>query len=788
MTYKRAYPMPVVASYDPKANPRQVLPYTYGRRLGMTSLRAGFRLRQGSRPKEECQQTFSQTISMEHKTAVNAVVGQNISLQCIVLKENLKFIQLQWYKQDEHGEQRLVMFNPLYPILYYANVILEPMRETNTRNLLGSILHLQEVTEKDSGVYSCDLTSFPDGRKKYLTKVQVTDLDNIECNSESQIQIESKTNFTITCEAKSSRSLYFDWIKDNMTVFSGASLNLWMVRPDQSGMYTLIVHTENDHLHKRKYFTITVTNRTHTEDLSTTMIMETTSQTTTTHEPDVTSQTSQPQHNSSTSEVMSTKVMYISTSAPSTGNSTMVHIKDTTHVGVVSTDVTFTLTSSEDSTSSPGSTSRKSDHDTSTFIFTFGFTATRNISDDLTTKITKQNGSMAHAVFIIIPFLLMLVLIGFLYRKYLIQKRFENEGQENLDNPIYGNIFVDGRGGSMPMSEYGNNKQMPKKATRQDEQSGPEDVSYASLDLRLVKKHKKKKRSREEQNQTHMVQTYPAPVPQMRCTERTADCDGALPSRSSSLTVSRSSIYLNSHQVALKTDELQRRRERERKRETEWENNYEWELMKFHGKLRDFLLVYNRMTEICFQRCTNNFNYRNLTMDEEHCADSCAGKLIRSNHRLMGTYVQLMPAMVQKRMEELESKAAEMAKSTEAGGSVEPLAGGSKPLNALSNFATPTTGVLTPTATAEKTGTLDHPIPVLTEHPHTAAAEPPIAVSSRQASLDVTSPLLEGLKVSAPPANPSVPVKSRNADVNQTGVVNSSISPPAQTGGERPPS
>ncbi|CAK6953912.1 mitochondrial import inner membrane translocase subunit Tim10 B [Scomber scombrus] len=79
--------------------------------------------------------------------------------------------------------------------------------------------------------------------------------------------------------------------------------------------------------------------------------------------------------------------------------------------------------------------------------------------------------------------------------------------------------------------------------------------------------------------------------------------------------------------------------------------------------LRDFLLVYNRMTEACFQRCSSNFNYRNLTMDEERCVDSCAGKLIRSNHRLMGTYVQLMPRMVQRRMEEMESKAAELAKS-----------------------------------------------------------------------------------------------------------------------------
>uniref|UniRef100_A0A4W4FL62 Mitochondrial import inner membrane translocase subunit Tim10 B n=1 Tax=Electrophorus electricus TaxID=8005 RepID=A0A4W4FL62_ELEEL len=88
--------------------------------------------------------------------------------------------------------------------------------------------------------------------------------------------------------------------------------------------------------------------------------------------------------------------------------------------------------------------------------------------------------------------------------------------------------------------------------------------------------------------------------------------------------------------------------------------------------LRDFLLVYNRMTEICFQRCTSNFNYRSLTMDEERCVDSCAGKLIRSNHRLMGTYVKLMPGIVKRRMEEMESKAAETA---EAAAPVQPLAG-----------------------------------------------------------------------------------------------------------------
>ncbi|XP_059394809.1 mitochondrial import inner membrane translocase subunit Tim10 B-like [Carassius carassius] len=104
--------------------------------------------------------------------------------------------------------------------------------------------------------------------------------------------------------------------------------------------------------------------------------------------------------------------------------------------------------------------------------------------------------------------------------------------------------------------------------------------------------------------------------------------------------------------------------------------------------LRDFLLVYNRMTEICFQRCTSNFNYRNLTMDEERCADSCAGKLIRTNHRLMGTYVQLMPAMVQKRMQEMESKAAEMAKAEAAA------QGGASSLENPSTAITATTPML----------------------------------------------------------------------------------------------
>ncbi|CAN2390314.1 Translocase of inner mitochondrial membrane 10 homolog B (yeast), partial [Pristimantis euphronides] len=74
--------------------------------------------------------------------------------------------------------------------------------------------------------------------------------------------------------------------------------------------------------------------------------------------------------------------------------------------------------------------------------------------------------------------------------------------------------------------------------------------------------------------------------------------------------------------------------------------------------LRDFLLVYNKMTEICFSRCAKNLNYRSPTMEEDWCLDGCASKLIRSNHRLMASYVALMPGMVQRRMADYENKEA----------------------------------------------------------------------------------------------------------------------------------
>lgn len=159
----------------------------------------------------------------------------------------------------------------------------------------------------------------------------------------------------------------------------------------------LPIYINKDHFHKfiwfnynllcltiNMYFCLFCPSKEH---LSSTMIMETTPQisstTMTTPELNVTTPTLQTQYNSSTSDTTSTEeVMYISTSTPPTGNVTMVHVNLTTpHTGLKSLDTTFTHMTSEGRTmskifctSSSGSTRREINYvssGTSTIIFTW---------------------------------------------------------------------------------------------------------------------------------------------------------------------------------------------------------------------------------------------------------------------------------------------------------------------------------------------------------------------------------------------------------------------------------
>ncbi|TRY83131.1 hypothetical protein DNTS_020649 [Danionella cerebrum] len=143
--------------------------------------------------------------------------------------------------------------------------------------------------------------------------------------------------------------------------------------------------------------------------------------------------------------------------------------------------------------------------------------------------------------------------------------------EDEMENPIYGNICLEG-GGAFEMSPEVCYEQMSQASTMNLGLKVEEgDVAYASLDLTANKK-RRKKRKYHKQAQTHQAQMHNSQAAsQQNIQEQDEETKVALPSRNSSLMVSRHSIYLNSHQVVQETEERGREREQktERRRDEE---------------------------------------------------------------------------------------------------------------------------------------------------------------------------------------------------------------------------
>jgi len=69
---------------------------------------------------------------------------------------------------------------------------------------------------------------------------------------------------------------------------------------------------------------------------------------------------------------------------------------------------------------------------------------------------------------------------------------------------------------------------------------------------------------------------------------------------------------------------------------------------------KDFLQIYNIMSENCFNRCVNTFQTRDVTEEETNCIDLCTNKHVRVNHKIMAVYMEVQPLVMQRRVEEME--------------------------------------------------------------------------------------------------------------------------------------
>lgn len=60
------------------------------------------------------------------------------------------------------------------------------------------------------------------------------------------------------------------------------------------------------------------------------------------------------------------------------------------------------------------------------------------------------------------------------------------------------------------------------------------------------------------------------------------------------------------------------------------------------------------MSENCFTRCVNTFQYRDLAEDEMSCVDTCTNKHVRVNHKIMALYMEVQPIVMQRRIDEMD--------------------------------------------------------------------------------------------------------------------------------------
>lgn len=70
---------------------------------------------------------------------------------------------------------------------------------------------------------------------------------------------------------------------------------------------------------------------------------------------------------------------------------------------------------------------------------------------------------------------------------------------------------------------------------------------------------------------------------------------------------------------------------------------------------KDFLLLYNKVTELCFTSCVDNFFTRNLGINETECVDKCVTKFARFNQSMMKVYVDVQTDINNRRAQELET-------------------------------------------------------------------------------------------------------------------------------------
>lgn len=113
--------------------------------------------------------TGLQDVQVFHEEKMEAVVGQDVVLPCIVKKStDLQIVGIEWRK-NRNENTKLALYSSVFGLnLFWPNVTFQLENSS-----IGSNLHLSGVTKWDSGIYICDLTTFPLGSIRRETELKI---------------------------------------------------------------------------------------------------------------------------------------------------------------------------------------------------------------------------------------------------------------------------------------------------------------------------------------------------------------------------------------------------------------------------------------------------------------------------------------------------------------------------------------------------------------------------------------------------------------------------------------
>ncbi|XP_055698827.1 mitochondrial import inner membrane translocase subunit Tim10B [Phlebotomus papatasi] len=79
---------------------------------------------------------------------------------------------------------------------------------------------------------------------------------------------------------------------------------------------------------------------------------------------------------------------------------------------------------------------------------------------------------------------------------------------------------------------------------------------------------------------------------------------------------------------------------------------------------KDFLQLYNKLTEHCFTKCVDNFHSRTISAIENQCVNNCFGKFTNVNQKILGVYIDVQQEINTRRIAELEANQATAIQET----------------------------------------------------------------------------------------------------------------------------